>query len=144
MRRGHERCGLDGDTVIIPAISLWQPWASFIAIGVKPYETRHWPAPRRIIGQRIAIHAAKRKMPREELEWWRNVSAQDDPPPLGAFVCTALLARVVPTVRVLPDDYGDYSEGRFAWHLTDIEPIEPAIPGRGSQGFWMWDREATP
>ncbi|MCB1462115.1 MAG: ASCH domain-containing protein [Nitratireductor sp.] len=42
------------------AISLWQPWASLIAAGVKPYETRHWSPPRELIGQRIAIHAAKR------------------------------------------------------------------------------------
>jgi hypothetical protein len=41
------------------AISLWQPWASLIACGAKPYETRHWAPPRELIGQRIAIHAAK-------------------------------------------------------------------------------------
>jgi hypothetical protein len=124
----------------IPAISLWQPYASFIAIGAKPYETRHWVAPRRFIGQRIAIHAAKRRMSKDDLEWWSMVSGQSLVPPVGAFVCTAVLAAILPAVRVPPDDYGDYSEGRFAWHLTDIEPIEPAIPGRGAQGFWMWER----
>ena len=42
------------------AISLWQPWASLIACGAKPYETRHWAPPRDLIGQTIAIHAAKK------------------------------------------------------------------------------------
>lgn len=42
------------------AISLWQPWASLIACGEKPFETRHWAPPRELIGQRIAIHAAKK------------------------------------------------------------------------------------
>jgi hypothetical protein len=42
------------------AISLWQPWASLIACGAKPYETRSWAPPRELIGQTIAIHAAKR------------------------------------------------------------------------------------
>ena len=42
------------------AISLWQPWASLIACGVKPYETRSWAPPRELIGQPIAIHAAKK------------------------------------------------------------------------------------
>lgn len=42
------------------AISLWQPWASLIACGVKVYETRSWPPPRELIGQPIAIHAAKK------------------------------------------------------------------------------------
>ena len=42
------------------AISLWQPWASLIACGAKPYETRHWAPPRELIGTTIAIHAAKK------------------------------------------------------------------------------------
>jgi hypothetical protein len=42
------------------AISLWQPWASLIACGAKPYETRNWAPPRDLIGATIAIHAAKK------------------------------------------------------------------------------------
>lgn len=42
------------------AISLWQPWASLIACGVKPFETRDWAPPAELIGQTIAIHAAKK------------------------------------------------------------------------------------
>ena len=42
------------------AISLWQPWASLIACGAKPFETRHWAPPRELIGESIAIHAAKK------------------------------------------------------------------------------------
>jgi hypothetical protein len=42
------------------AISLRQPWASLIACGAKPYETRHWAPPRELIGATIAIHAAKK------------------------------------------------------------------------------------
>lgn len=79
---------------------------------------------------------------KDQLEWWSMVSGQSSVPPMGAFVCTAVLANVLSAVRVPPDDYGDYSEGRFAWHLTDIEPIDPAIPARGAQGFWKWDPDA--
>jgi hypothetical protein len=50
------------------AISLWQPWASLIACGAKPYETRSWAPPRKLIGQTIAIHAAK-KIDREAAEF---------------------------------------------------------------------------
>lgn len=45
------------------AITLWQPWATLIAIGAKTIETRSWPAPPALYGQRIAIHAAS-KLPR--------------------------------------------------------------------------------
>jgi len=42
------------------AISLWQPWATLIACGAKPYETRSFAPPASLIGQSIAIHAAKK------------------------------------------------------------------------------------
>ena len=43
-----------------PAISLHQPYASLIAIGAKPFETRGRRPPLKHIGKRIAIQAAKR------------------------------------------------------------------------------------
>jgi hypothetical protein len=39
------------------AISLWQPWASAVALGSKTIETRHWSTSYR---GPLAIHAAKR------------------------------------------------------------------------------------
>lgn len=44
------------------AISLWQPYASLIAAGKKTIETRTHSRRRSLAGQRIAIHAAKRKL----------------------------------------------------------------------------------
>src|SRR5712671_3817606 len=52
--------GTDARGAVMKAISLWQPWASLIACGAKPFETRHWAPPRELIGQSIAIHAAKK------------------------------------------------------------------------------------
>jgi ASCH domain len=48
------------------ALTIWQPWASLIMVGAKPFEFRGWQPPRSIIGQRIVIHAAARKIDREE------------------------------------------------------------------------------
>ncbi|MCY4560236.1 MAG: ASCH domain-containing protein [Chloroflexi bacterium] len=42
------------------AITLHQPWASLIALGLKTVETRSWPAPARLVGQTVAVHAGKR------------------------------------------------------------------------------------
>ena len=58
------------------AISLWQPYASLIAFGSKSYETRHWSPPDSLIGQRIAIHAAKRKITKSEYDYWQD--CEDD------------------------------------------------------------------
>jgi hypothetical protein len=44
------------------AISLWQPWASLLATEIKKYETRSWATNYR---GPIAIHAAKRRPPRQ-------------------------------------------------------------------------------
>ena len=41
------------------AVTLHLPWATLIALGVKSVETRSWPAPARLLGQVIAIHAGK-------------------------------------------------------------------------------------
>jgi hypothetical protein len=46
--------------MLIPAITIWQPWASLIAIGAKPFEFRKWAAPVAYRGRRIAIHAGAR------------------------------------------------------------------------------------
>lgn len=48
------------------ALTIWQPWASLIIAGAKPYEFRGWRAPRSLIGQRIVIHAAAKKIDGQE------------------------------------------------------------------------------
>lgn len=133
------------------AISLHQPWASFISIGLKPFETRDWSPPRWLIGKRIAIHAAKKAVAADNREWARRLGCDDLP--LGAVVCTAILrgayqmgvAKRVPGSAPLGnsfkvDEFGDYTPGRWVWWLTDIERVEPPIPIRGMQGFWEWQR----
>jgi hypothetical protein len=60
------------------ALTIWQPWASLIIAGAKPYEFRGWRAPRSLIGQRIVIHAAARKIdPIEALGLWNTLAERD-------------------------------------------------------------------
>jgi hypothetical protein len=131
-------------SVTLPSLTLWQPWASLIAIGAKRYETRGRPPPTRLIGQRIAIHAAVRRPRWTEWEaeayeavcnvfghrhWLRSL-------PLGAVVCTAILIEALPVERVPHDLFGNYAAGRWAWRLEDVRPIGP-VPARGQQ-LWGW------
>ncbi len=47
------------------ALTVWQPWASLIIAGAKPYEFRTWDfASRfpRLVNARVAIHAASRRI----------------------------------------------------------------------------------
>lgn len=132
------------------ALTLWQPWASMVALGYKTFETRSWSTEYR--GQ-LAIHAAQ-KTPKEELlKWIDNPRMADlltfngftlDTLPTGVIVATVSLAEVYPTERVLYliDDenrmLGDYSPGRFAWQLTNLWTLPEPIPARGGQRLWEW------
>lgn len=150
------------------AITLWQPYAQLIADGVKPYETRSWKPPRHLIGQRIAIHAAKRKVREHDyyntpngvswqmyfhhgVNWHKTI-------PYGAVVATAMLVDVFHVKEVeshclkvevlaspglhtsIPiDPFGDYSLGRYVWSLIDIEKLVIPVEAKGAQGFWKCD-----
>lgn len=62
------------------ALTIWQPWASLIAHGAKPFEFRGWRAPRRIVGQRIAIHAGARKPTKDDLAYlFYHMGLANDP-----------------------------------------------------------------
>ena len=50
------------------ALTVWQPWATLISLGAKPYEFRGRRPPRSIVGTRIAIHAGARPVRLSEVE----------------------------------------------------------------------------
>jgi hypothetical protein len=147
------------------ALTIWQPWASLIVAGAKPYEFRSWKPPRSLIGQRIAIHAGARKMQRPEIHWLlkelaiRCIHADIARPileralnepnalPLSHVVCTAILGEPK-SGAVCAQEFGmagndSEREGTFnwGWPLTDIIVLEPPEPARGAQGFWNWSNE---
>jgi len=69
------------------ALTVWQPWASLIMAGAKPYEFRRWAAPRWIVGQRIVIHAGARRMRDSEIvELLNRLDAGED---MGLVVAKA-------------------------------------------------------
>lgn len=188
------------------ALTLRQPWASLVALGVKTIETRGWSTSYR---GPLAIHAAATVTGLRSIEFdyedgwavgqldgderrsycWQRIDGEmrvqlydngdgPHPLPLGAVVATCTLVDVVPIVgcdqvfngRRLPvggfvvdtrnmggclclvttenrpggediEDqrpYGDFSPGRYAWLLADIEPLAEPVPAKGRQGLWEW------
>lgn len=124
------------------ALTLTQPWATAIVEGRKVVETRSWSASYR---GTILIHAAKgwrRDDMRYAVELHRRgvlaTPARDLP--RGAIVARARLVAIyrvedIAAIDLLERELGDYSPGRFAWQLEDVEPIAP-IPWRGALGLW--------
>lgn len=51
----------------LKALTIWQPWASLIMAGAKPYEFRGWRFPSFMIGNRIVCHAGARPMREAEI-----------------------------------------------------------------------------
>ena len=89
------------------AITLHQPWASLIALGIKTVETRSWPAPALLVGQTIAIHAGKRvvRQPGENIEQELRARLGEDwhgDIPAGRVVATAILVRMARVAHINP------------------------------------------
>jgi hypothetical protein len=142
--------------MVLQAISLWQPWASAVALGIKTIESRSWPASHSI--RWLLIHAAKRRSRPQRIifegwlhdHWSAPYWAQAgytrwDQLPFGAMVAGVRLGKVwqVPitesqdsAVGVHQRTLGDYRPGRWAWPLDVLGRIEPPIPWRGRQGIF--------
>jgi len=146
------------------AITIWQPWATLIAIRAKRFETRSWATKYR---GPLAIHAAKKididACVREPI---KSILAEHgytvDNLPTGAVVAIATLSDCQSSVEekyrlrdgVWEDGYylrnetfigypeyeiGDFTPGRFAWELTDVQQLLQPIPAKGQQGLWDWE-----
>lgn len=130
------------------ALPLWQPWASLVAMGAKRVETRSWPAPAAILGERVAIHACKTRdhiALCETFPFDRHIRDAAHLP-LGALVGTVLVVRCSEITDAsadaleesLPEEFalGNYMSGRFAWVLRDAQPFVEPVPFRGMQGIF--------
>jgi hypothetical protein len=119
------------------ALSIQQPWAWCITHGTKRVENRTWrPSPRHV-GQRFAIHAAK-KLDEESRQ---DLMADGHTLPLlghyelGAIVGVATLVRIATSAEALPEDQYAWWGGPVGLVLADVVPVD-GIPCRGALGFW--------
>lgn len=131
------------------ALSLLQPWASLVVMGVKKIETRGWSTKYR--GD-ILIHASTGKS--------GNIFAAQHPfkkyikefkqLPFGAIIGKVTVIKIIRTEELLLPDaeinkltmeekaFGDYTSGRFAWMLEDAEQFKKPIPARGMLNLWEY------
>ena len=117
------------------ALTLYQPWATWVADRMKRYETRSWSTPYR--GQ-LAIHAAKT----------REYVGKGSPYPLGAVVAVGMVEGVVPTASArynrITDaeiERGDWTPGRFAWKLTGVKKLTEPVEAKGQRKLWTPDSD---
>ena len=125
------------------ALTLWQPWASLVASGVKRIENRPWAPPAWMLNETFAIHAGLRydrdsAATAEELGGYPLPKSEC---PRGAIIATCSLIAVARSAEeAVRFADGDRSQerwffGPYGWVLDDIEAIDP-VPCRGFQGLW--------
>lgn len=131
------------------ALSLTQPWATAIAIGIKQWETRSWAANYR--GE-VAIHASKgwsladRTFAQIEYEEGRLKEPCGNLP-RGCVIAVATLTacrmteEVVKEIGEVEEIYGDYSDGRYAFKLENVRPLKVPVICKGALGFWSVDAD---
>ncbi len=125
------------------ALSLTQPWATAICLGLKHWETRSWPTYFR--GQ-LCIHASK-TFPKWAKEFAEEMDIDITSLPLGQIVCVADLtecrqtATLAPTLSYVETQWGDYAPERFAFRLENIRVLSEPVRATGHLGFCPvpWD-----
>lgn len=140
------------------AITIWQPWAEFVATGIKKNETRSWATKYR---GPIAIHAAvkpiRQVVPLLSDEAFRLMIEKLDKAAskkgqlltyfdYGKVIATAELVEChliteeyLSTLSDTEKALGDYTLGRYAWELKNIEVLQEPVPAKGQQGLWNWE-----
>lgn len=138
----------------IRALSLWQPHAQAIALGIKPYETRHWSTDYRGL---LVIHAAKKVFRHQDypvdyyLEVCKRLKAAGCPSyalSYGEALCVVDLIDCIPTEKLRgrigsAEFWGDFSDGRFAFKLSNVRRIWPPLKAIGRQKFFTVDVPET-
>lgn len=129
------------------ALSLWQPWASLIAVGAKQYETRSWATKYR---GPLIIHASKTTQidwtDRKFMNRLTNVGLNIKELPTGCGLCLVNLVAIYRTEEIAPYlseqelAFGNYSPGRAAWKLEIVRVFNKPVPGRGAQGLFEWQQ----
>lgn len=149
----------------MPAITLWQPWATWVSLGLKTIETRGHRMLAPLVGRRVAIHAGRTwddgaarvagpyltdgdrraLAARGGVRYTGPYRLGDIAPaafPAGAIVATARAA----ACRELTDADSAAAlcpcgPGRWGLLLADVLAVEPPVACRGNRGVWYLTAE---
>lgn len=140
-------------------VTFIQPWATLIALGEKKIETRSWKTSYR---GSLLIHAGKKVNKEACEEYWIKGTLQlhghtANNLPTGLIIAKCNLIDCIEIdlgtdprnrraylkngERVQGNEYsfGDYSPGRYAWILEEVEMLKEPIPAKGKLSLWEYD-----
>lgn len=129
-------------------LSVKEPFASLISLGIKKIETRSWKTNYR--GE-IYIHASLTKniiKDKKRKEKLLNLLPENYNFKQGSIICKAILKdciymdeEFINNIKKDKIEYlcGHYEIGRYAWILDDIKILDEEIPAKGKLGIWNFD-----
>ena len=146
------------------ALSIWQPYASLIAIKAKQYETRSWATKYRGL---LAIHAAAKSPAAvyKILNYDVVREIEKALAPLGSTTenidrlrakCLPLgkviaIANLTDCIEITPEfaasvsaeerAFGDWAPGRYAWKFENVSPLPFFVQAKGQQGIWNFQTD---
>lgn len=130
-------------------LSLTEPFATLILNGKKCIETRSWKTSYR--GE-LYIHASMTKMKKQDINDSELMDLiKDTNLNYGYIICKCNLVDCI----YMTNDYaeqikntnyqeyicGEYNEGRYAWILENITPLEIPIKAKGQLSIWNYYNE---
>lgn len=147
------------------ALTLWQPYATGVALYGKIVENRTWTPPTSLLGERLAIHAGAQRR-----DTWKLPEGIVIPEPLprSAIVATAIVVGALDLRkerRVLVRDTEDLAFllrgeepgndwervarldenawwlGPVGWLLEDVRALREPVPAKGAMGLWTLSAE---
>lgn len=124
------------------AITIWQPYAQAIALGLKKYETRSWATKHR---GKIAIHASVKPLSKK-----LKLLADKYDIKNFRFGEIILIADLTDCILMTEDfiksqsqtekDFGNWQTGHYAWKLENIKILATHQKAVGQQGLWNWEK----
>ena len=132
------------------ALSIIQPWASLIAVGIKDIENRTWKTNYR--GE-FLIHASAKRLPagwtaltsEQYAAATRLVNPYGKENDVNQLPVSAIIgkARLVVCVRNHPSVWAE--KGVWNWVLADVQLFStPILNVKGRLGFWEFDDALLP
>lgn len=130
-------------------LSIKEPYATLIKMKHKKIETRSWKTKYR--GE-LYIHASISKAPKKLLEkdFMKSLVTEQDLP-YGKIILKANLVDCIEMTKEWieklkkenPQEYllGLYEEGRYAWVLENVTPLEQPIIAKGKLGIWNYEEK---
>lgn len=126
------------------AISMWQPWAQWVALGWKTIETRKHSRFAGLVGERTGIHAAK-KWDRWAFSAAHSYMSHDQklifmntPYCDGGIICTVYVEGFMPRLSVLDSEQAmiDCTSAMTGLVFADVERLAELVEIPGRQGIF--------